>query len=316
MQENQDNVAAVVVTYNRKELLIECIEALRSQSIPLKKIIVFNNASTDGTEKLFSGDGAFSGIETIDFVTSPSNLGGAGGFEKAFEIAQKGNYSNIWIMDDDTIPEKYALEELLKAADEVQETGYSFLASNIFGPEYEPMNVPEIEDAPTSNGYSHWYKYLDKGIVAIKEATFVSLLINCDAISKVGLPLGDYFIWGDDTEYTRRLVKLYGIAYFVGKSKVLHKRFNSQSISIDNEQNPNRIKMYKNYFRNALLNSSVFDSKPKFLARMIWYFVKSIIELFKFNQLSYQKFLAIQTALFTYWFKSANVKRKLKEIYG
>lgn len=316
LQEFQNNVCAVVVTYNRKDLLVECMDALLNQSVPLNKIIVFNNASTDGTEKLFTEGGLFFENDNIEFVTSQSNLGGAGGFEKAFEIAQRGNYSNLWIMDDDTIPEKDALAELLKATTVVNDSGYSFLASNIFGPEFEPMNVPEVDESATPNGYSHWYKHLDEGLVAINEATFVSLLINCDAIDKVGLPVGDYFIWGDDTEYTRRLVKLFGPAYFVGKSKVLHKRFNSQKISIDNEQNPNRIKMYKNYFRNALLNSSIFDSKPKFIARFGWYFIKSIIELFKFNKLSYQKFLAIQKALFNYLFKSTSVKRKLKEIYG
>lgn len=47
--DNRDTVCAVVVTYNRKGLLIECLEALRRQTRPLQAIYLIDNASTDGT---------------------------------------------------------------------------------------------------------------------------------------------------------------------------------------------------------------------------------------------------------------------------
>ena len=46
---NKFNVISVVVTYNRKELLLECIEALIKQTYELEKIIIIDNNSTDGT---------------------------------------------------------------------------------------------------------------------------------------------------------------------------------------------------------------------------------------------------------------------------
>ncbi len=46
---NKPSVAAVVVTYNRKVLLKECLDALLAQTRPLDSIIVVDNASTDGT---------------------------------------------------------------------------------------------------------------------------------------------------------------------------------------------------------------------------------------------------------------------------
>ena len=42
------SVAAVVVTRNRRELLLQCLHALLRQSIPAD-IWVIDNASTDGT---------------------------------------------------------------------------------------------------------------------------------------------------------------------------------------------------------------------------------------------------------------------------
>ena len=39
-----DTVCAVVVTYNRKELLLECLEALRKQTRPVQGIYLIDNA--------------------------------------------------------------------------------------------------------------------------------------------------------------------------------------------------------------------------------------------------------------------------------
>ena len=49
------SVAAVVVTYNRKQLLKECIEALLAQKAKHLRIFIIDNASTDGTEEYVKG---------------------------------------------------------------------------------------------------------------------------------------------------------------------------------------------------------------------------------------------------------------------
>ncbi len=52
-----EKVCAVVVTYNRKELLIECLESLKEQSRTLDAILIIDNASTDGTPELLLKNG-------------------------------------------------------------------------------------------------------------------------------------------------------------------------------------------------------------------------------------------------------------------
>ena len=42
-------VVAVVVTWNRRELLTECLDALRGQTHPPEVVVVIDNDSTDGT---------------------------------------------------------------------------------------------------------------------------------------------------------------------------------------------------------------------------------------------------------------------------
>lgn len=54
----RDNtVCAVVVTYNRKNLLLECLEAIRRQTRPVDAIYIIDNASTDGTPEVLKENG-------------------------------------------------------------------------------------------------------------------------------------------------------------------------------------------------------------------------------------------------------------------
>lgn len=50
MSIKKPRVHAVVVTYNRKKLLEECVNAVLKQSYPVDKLIIIDNNSTDGTE--------------------------------------------------------------------------------------------------------------------------------------------------------------------------------------------------------------------------------------------------------------------------
>ena len=46
---------------------------------------------------------------------------------------------------------------------------------------------------------------LRDGILLAEQATFVSLFLKAGTIRAVGLPVKEFFIWGDDIEYTRRI---------------------------------------------------------------------------------------------------------------
>lgn len=248
-------VSALVVTYNRKELLLECLAAIASQKHPVSTIVVIDNASTDGTDALFTGHGPIVGSPLIDYRRMDSNLGGAGGFKEGLRAAVETGADWIWLMDDDCIPNPDTLSGLVEATRKAQKRGVepSFLASSVFGPKGEPMNVPTVDTRPTGNGYADWYVGLADEMVEVESATFVSLLINCRAIDKLGLPVGSFFIWGDDTEYTTRLTHNFGPAYLVGTSRVLHKRANAKSLDIQNEDDPQRIARFHYLYRNNLI---------------------------------------------------------------
>ena len=70
--------AIVIVTYNRRQLLEECVEKAYRQTTPAQSIIIINNASTDGTRAYLKELAAESTI--YDIINLSQNIGGAGGF--------------------------------------------------------------------------------------------------------------------------------------------------------------------------------------------------------------------------------------------
>ena len=118
-------VAAIVVTYNRKKLLLENIKALLAQTYRDLDILIIDNCSTDGTKDAIQ---EYIKNKSIIYVNTGSNLGGAGGFQYGIKYASKNNYDNVWVMDDDGMPTPTALEELMKA-DKYLKGNYGYLSS-------------------------------------------------------------------------------------------------------------------------------------------------------------------------------------------
>lgn len=263
-------VVALVVTYNRKELLKECLAALHAQTRVPDKIVVIDNASTDGTSMLFGNEGELSSPDVI-YRRMNMNSGGSGGFYKGIELCRNlGDW--VWLMDDDCIPEPSCLEGLLDAVEELGDERFSFLASQVVGPDGEAMNLPTVDMTPSENGYPYWYIHLADSMIRIKTATFVSVMLRSEASRAVGLPIPWYFLWGDDTEYTLRLTRDFGPGYFVGKSVVLHKRNNARQLSVWTESNPNRINMYFYFVRNQLFNTREYQGKRAVRKLLLRYF--------------------------------------------
>ena len=234
-------VGIVVVTYNRLALLKEAIDSLRNQIYTNREIVVVNNGSTDGTQEWLNA-------QKDIIVITQQNLGGAGGFFTGMKYVAEHEYDYCWIMDDDVVCHSDALQELVSAYNKKPNIG--FVCSKVIGINGCPMNTPTVDDRPTSNGDADFTDLIAESIIKVKTATFVSVLCSVKTINEVGLPYKEFFIWGDDTEYTNR-ISLHHECYMVCKSVVVHKRAIQGSLSFETETNPSRQKMYFYMMRNV-----------------------------------------------------------------
>lgn len=216
-----ETVCAVVVTFNRKELLVECIEALLRQTRPLDAIYIIDNASTDNTPDLLLQKGYINNIPPVDidepwerefevknlthgqpirfyYVRMHENTGGAGGFYEGVKRGYGKGYDWLWLMDDDGEPDLFCLEKIIL----FKEKG-DFLS---------PTIISNDDPEKLSFGiYDSEANVIIKQIAEIKKRyykdtanPFNGTLISNRLITKIGFPKKEMFIWGDEIEYMLR----------------------------------------------------------------------------------------------------------------
>ena len=232
--------AAIVVTFNRKELLKENIENLFAQTKKhLLDIVIIDNASTDGTKEYISdyiNDGK------ITYINTGSNLGGAGGFQFGIKYAAEKDYTFVWIMDDDCMPTPTALEEFLKY-DEKLNGNYGFLSSKVLWKDNSICKMNVQRETLTK-----YVEDFEKEKIEILMASFVSCFIPINVVKDIGLPIKEFFIWTDDWEYTRRISLKYK-SYLVPSSVCIHKSNANFGANIATD-GPDRLDRYNYLYRN------------------------------------------------------------------
>ena len=243
------NVCAVIVTYNRKELLKRALSALLGQTEAFRKIYIVDNASTDGTDKvvdLYCKENA-----SLEYIKLPENKGGAGGFFQGIKNAYEDS-ENEWIvvLDDDAIlPVNY--NEKLNC----------FLKQNP-GAECCTGNVMFCQDGQWKKTVNDTEEYSIES-----KFTFVSTAFKRSLVEKVGFPESDYFIWFDDTEYCERIRKVTDI-------------YSMNHVLVEHLQAPQTMDSlcWKKYYgiRNVLCMRQKHSSKPEF----VFFYWKEKIRLF------------------------------------
>lgn len=207
------SVCAVVVTYNRRELLERCLTAVEAQSRAVDELLVVDNASMDGTAALVRER-----FPAATLLALERNAGGAGGFHAGIERAHRAGHAWLWLMDDDTVPEPDALAALLDGAERAQDDPAILLSQALWRDgSLHPMNRPLVR----SGRPGEMALAARRGLVAVRTGSFVSLLARRDAVDRCGNVLADYFIWGDDFEWTARVLRD-APGYLVPESRVVH----------------------------------------------------------------------------------------------
>lgn len=231
---NFDNagICAVIVTYNRKEKLLECISAVLEQTCIPSGVYIIDNNSTDGTGEALYERGLLARLpeysgETVEITTRfdkgkkvdvhyvhlASNTGGAGGFYEGIKRAYNRRYQWFWLMDDDGVPAADALEKLHSA---YMESGDRLVLNSLvldkddhsriaFG-YWQDKNIKLSNPGRLILSCQELINVAaDANILEGMGQFFNFTLINRAVVEKAGLPLKELFIRGDEVEYQFRL---------------------------------------------------------------------------------------------------------------
>lgn len=248
---------AIVVTYNRKALLVQCIEALLKQTVPCR-ILVVDNASTDNTREAIE---SYIESGTIEYFRMEKNIGGAGGFNFGLKTAANEGFKYLWAMDDDCLPTPDALEQLLSFAKEHPDFG--FLSSKVLWTDGSicRMNEPKLLEG----------SFNDDKPRRCRQASFVSFFTQTSTLEKHGLPISDFFIWGDDVEYTRRISAI-DPSWYVPASVVVHHTASNTGSDISKDS-LERLGRYRFAYRNEvyIAREEGFSRRMYQLAKILYH---------------------------------------------
>jgi GT2 family glycosyltransferase len=198
-------LVAVTATYRRAGELGRLLDALQRSTVPLHGVVVVDNASDPATR-----DCAERSEVPTHYVDAQENLGCGGGLRLGEEaaFATFPELTHVWILDDDTVPEPSTLGALLRAM-EATNSGAA---------------CPQARDA---EGHLNWFPgLLDRtrfdvlrrsrtpsefitrdsdAPAAFSWATGVALLVSREALECAGLHRGDFWVRGEDLDFSLRI---------------------------------------------------------------------------------------------------------------
>ncbi|MDR2895758.1 MAG: glycosyltransferase [Propionibacteriaceae bacterium] len=222
-----DRLAQVIVTYNRPDLLRELLDSIARVEPKPWRVIVVDNASTDGLTPGILEEAAQTLPDGLLQVHhSPTNTGGSGGFSTGVDLAVKAGAKWIWLMDDDVEVLPGALDKLepwterfqLIQARRLDVNGQPFYWQARFN---EFLGVPMPYSLNNFNG---------EGYVTINSGTFEGMLIAVDLVMRIGLPDPRFFISWDDAVYAW-VASQYATCVYVD-AFVLQKKRDQKQISL------------------------------------------------------------------------------------
>ena len=195
-------IAAIVVTFNRKVLLMQCLQALLAQSAPLWRIVIIDNASTDGTEAAL-GESGLLAQPIVHYARLPENIGGAGGFAHGMQLAMAAGAEWFWLLDDDAMAEPGALAALLGVAPQPE---HVYGSSAVFRQgDHRMMCWPTVITAYNGD----WPVVIRNhallpNVTQVMMLPFIGFFISRSIVARIGFPEAAFFLYADDVDYCHR----------------------------------------------------------------------------------------------------------------
>lgn len=194
------SVTVVVVNFNAQDTLSRCLEALRAQSLQATRVIVIDNASTDGSIEIVREM-----FPEYEYVCLPVNTGFAAANNQAIERCDS---EFVALLNPDAFPEPAWLEELVKAARQTPKAA-SFGSCQLMAGETDVLDgiedVCHISGLVWREGHGRSRNDDDRTAREIFSPCAAAALYRRQALQAVGAFDEDYFCYVEDVDLGFRL---------------------------------------------------------------------------------------------------------------
>ena len=205
IQLRAQRVAVVICTWNKRELVLECIQSVLASNYQELEIIVVDNDSTDGTADAVSRQ-----FPNVKLIVNSENLGGAGGFNTGLNYAlEAGCFDFVHLLDNDTLvaPDAtQALVDALQARPSAACCGSKIMLMD------EPHRIQELGAflkwsscrVKLNQQYRKDRRLLNKETVSVDYVPACSMMVRVSALRHLSVMDYGYFLYFDDIEWCTR----------------------------------------------------------------------------------------------------------------
>lgn len=217
-------VFAIILNWNGYEDTIACIESVQKSSYSNFKILIIDNASTDG-----SVDKIKRIFPSVDLIVNNSNIGYAGGNNIGILRAMSEKSDFVLILNNDTIINSDAIGKMVEFSMNMHGIG-------LVGPKvmYSDSNVIQsigITNIIHNTGHNIGHGEEDSGRyrepLEVDAVNGSAMLISREVIDNVGLIDETFFLYYEDTDYCMRVSQKGYKIYSVPLAVVWHKEMAS-----------------------------------------------------------------------------------------
>ncbi len=212
-------IAVVVATYKRPAIVERMVLSLATEP-EVKIICVVDNGCDKELKPL---------LEKLDsrmrYIDAGSNLGCGGGLARGFNEALKDkSITHIWIVDDDAVIVSGCAGRLLKA---MEREGAEVTVPLISGPDGKinsfpgPLKAPAWDEIRKPITPEQFVAACGSGPWDFTWAPGVCVLVTRRTAEESGGPRSDYWLMGEDVEYTCRLTARYR-AILAPEARAMH----------------------------------------------------------------------------------------------
>jgi GT2 family glycosyltransferase len=252
----------IVLSWNRCDETIKCIESLERQSYLHFRILVIDNGSTDGSAGALNALG-----DRIDLIASPENLGYAGGNNLAMRQAFEKGASYVWLFNSDAVAGPEVLSQMVAVCEADRGIG---LASPLIREEDDGIQfagrlfdlaVPDTTSTEDIAQARAWQmSYPDR--IAL---TGTAMLVSRALYERIGGLDETLFAYWEDTDYSIRSART-GFRNVVAFDTTI---FHPGKATITA---PDAVRPHYYYFmaRNELLLWRKFCRRTRFLRATVW----------------------------------------------
>jgi len=241
----EPSVSVIIVSFNSRDDLTECIPSLLAQPYPDYEIVVIDNNSADGTPAFLEEN-----FPCVKVIVNEENYGPAKGYNVGI-AASKGKY--VVLLNPDTIVEKDWLLELVKAVESDEHIGACQSRVLLYA---NPTQINTEGNEVSYLGFT-WcrnYGQVSKYSDVIEETIGLSVcsaILRRNVLEDIGFFDEDFFMYLDDTDLGLRM-QLAGYKVVCNPRSIVYHKY---------KFTPGRQKLYYLERNRLLVLSKIYDKK-------------------------------------------------------